>query len=473
MQSSIARLRFRSLRETLFPAMLNHRVARLHLVNRGNLILILIALLPFITWLVWQPAGVSVFWQSPFLTLAKFGAFSGTVLFGLNFVLATRWPWIESAFDGLDKVYKAHHMAGRIALGLLIIHPVAITLHTVPDWSRITSFYLPGMNLSYTFAQLSLFGLFLLIALTIWAKLPYQTWLFTHKLMGIPLVFGLVHALSSRGDLHHLPLLKWQLILACILGMVAYIYKLWLYRFLGPRYPGTLQKITVSQQISEMLIQLKGKPFRHGPGQFVFVSFDQAQAPALHDKHPFSIASYSENNIIRLSAKELGSFTRELTQLAPDEPVQVFGPYGRFAGKFMTTNQDMVWIGGGIGITPFLSMSHYELHQRTFDHYEEAKRNRKIQLYYSVIKPEEAIYREELTRIDEKFENFQVKYWYAESDGFLTGEKIQEDIGGNDALRERLYFLCGPVPMMRSITNQLMELGVKPRQIIFEEFSFD
>ncbi|MDZ7762048.1 MAG: hypothetical protein U5L00_17570 [Desulfovermiculus sp.] len=51
-----------------------------------------------------------------------------------------------------------------------------------------------------------------------------------------------------------------------------------------------------------------------------------------------------------------------MSRLEPDDPVTVYGPYGLFSAPFLTAERDCLFIGGGIGITPFLGMWHVALH---------------------------------------------------------------------------------------------------------------
>jgi predicted ferric reductase len=52
--------------------------------------------------------------------------------------------------------------------------------------------------------------------------------------------------------------------------------------------------------------------------------------------------------------KGLGDYTKRLpATLKAGEPVKVKGPYGQF--NFSSNKPRQIWVGGGIGITPFPS----------------------------------------------------------------------------------------------------------------------
>ena len=84
--------------------------------------------------------------------------------------------------------------------------------------------------------------------------------------------------------------------------------------------------------------------------EFAFVSFQADEGP-----HPFTITSAWHNDgVLRFLVKGLGDYTRRLPGLvAVGDLVQVEGPYGRF--NFDSSRTRQVWVGGGIGITPFIA----------------------------------------------------------------------------------------------------------------------
>jgi len=88
------------------------------------------------------------------------------------------------------------------------------------------------------------------------------------------------------------------------------------------------------------------------PGQFVFISFNQE---SLSESHPFPISSGPDENLLRITIKNLGDYTKTLTEkLQKGTIAKIEGPYGVFSYK-NTPNENQIWIAGGIGITPFVS----------------------------------------------------------------------------------------------------------------------
>ena len=104
-------------------------------------------------------------------------------------------------------------------------------------------------------------------------------------------------------------------------------------------------------RVTEIHIKLDDSWNGHAAGQFAFVTFDRQEG-----KHPFTIASAwdPETRSIMFITKALGDYTDFLPEkLEVGGDVTVEGPYGRFT--FDDTKERQIWIGGGIGITPFIA----------------------------------------------------------------------------------------------------------------------
>ncbi|MFZ8991027.1 MAG: SUMF1/EgtB/PvdO family nonheme iron enzyme, partial [Pseudohongiellaceae bacterium] len=72
------------------------------------------------------------------------------------------------------------------------------------------------------------------------------------------------------------------------------------------------------------------------------------------ESHPFTISSAPAEDVLRLTIKASGDFTRALHQtLKAGDGAIVMGAYGMF--DYKTGRPDQIWIAGGIGLTPFLA----------------------------------------------------------------------------------------------------------------------
>jgi ferredoxin-NADP reductase len=118
-----------------------------------------------------------------------------------------------------------------------------------------------------------------------------------------------------------------------------------------------------------------------------------------------------------------------------------------------------VWISGGIGLTPFLSMA------RSLGDEDDVR----IDLYYAVENEEETYFLDEFEAIAERHKSMRVFPVIREKVGFLTADFIEETSG---ELQSRDFLICGPPAMIVNLRSQLIARGVPEQQIHSEEFGF-
>jgi predicted ferric reductase len=382
----------------------------------------------------------------PLYELGTSLGFWGMLLFCINFVLATRWRWVERLSGGLDKVYQLHAFVGKTATSLLVLHLAFLLLHAIPDLQTLAAYTIPGLDVSYTLGMLGLLLLVGLVIVTIWYKLPYEAWLKTHTYMGVAYILGGAHALVAQQD--------WYIGLLTLIGGYAWWYSRFGYRRHAAHVHGSVVQIRHTQRITELVLRLD-QPFAVSAGQFVFFGVTQSVAGLPNALHPFSVSQCIDASTLRLSVKAIGDYTSMLPQLRSGDRIVVYGPHGMF-GQQGAPGGHQIWVAGGIGITPFLSMIQAEVR---------SPRARAIHLVWAVRQHDEAIYAEELARAAAAAVHIVVHIHV----GTVTAAAI-EQLAGTPVTPETTVLLCGPVPMMRALRTQWQARGVPQHQIISEEF---
>jgi predicted ferric reductase len=390
----------------------------------------------------------------PLYELGTSLGFWGFLLFGLNFVLATRWRWVERLLGGLDRVYALHGLLGRWTLALVLLHLGILIVQALPDWGLAATYVVPGLDLSYTLGGAGVLLLTLLVAATLWVRFPYQRWLASHRWMGVPYILGGAHAIVAQGD--------WYLWLLTVAGSYAWIYSAFLYRRLGPRHQGTIRRVVGLHGVTELTIGFE-RPHGFQPGQFVFLSVTRSAAGLPNELHPFSISAILDERTFRISAKRLGDYTARLGELTPGDAVTVYGSYGSFGARGLATRGDALWVAGGIGVTPFLSLLRHLAEGNT-------GHTGRILFVWTVGERADAVYLEEIQALAAQLPGLRFHLHVTASDGLLTAKGL-ENLAGEGTLAQRRILLCGPPPMMRAITAQSVARGVRRSYIVSEEFA--
>lgn len=425
--------------------------------NIGWLTIIILCLLPIVRWFFLMPLGVRFFDLSMLTTsLGQIAGLVGMTLFSLNLILSSRLKILDRYFYGLNVVYSYHRVVGTLAFSLLLFHPLFLVVRYIQLSLRSAAiFFLSVSDLAVVYGKIALFLMIVLIAITFYAKIKYQNWKLSHKFMVLVFVFAVLHTSYISSDISRDLILRFYVLGLAALGLAAGFYHSFLSRLYNHNFNYKIIKIIeLNQKSVEIELSPLGRAMNFQPGQFVFVSFLNSRVGP--ESHPFSMASAPADANLKMAIKSLGDFTGELKNLRPGEIATLEGPFGKFSYKNLI-HKDQVWVAGGIGITPFLSMAR-DLPAEDY----------KIDLYYCTKDKAEAVLIDELFEISSVKKNFRVMPWYSLDSGRINAQKIMEQSGG---LQDKDIMLCGPVPFMISLRKQLIDSQVSGRNIYWEKFN--
>jgi predicted ferric reductase len=365
-------------------------------------------------------------------------------VFAINFLMATRARWIEKIFGGLDKTYVIHRRAAVIAVVLLIAHFIVVP--------RDLGAFNIGKPLGFVALVLILIGVVISAAPVFKKKIPYHKWINFHKLMGPFYILAVIHGAMVHSLIKELPLVRTYVFGMAIIGVGAWFYKAFLYQTFNKKLDYIVSSVSnLGNGITEIYLKATGTKLKFRARQFAFFTFPSINK---QEQHPFTISSHHLNDEIRVTIKELGDYTNKIAENLKEGAIaKIEGPFGLFSSRY-AKEKEQIWIAGGIGITPFLSLSK-DFHTH------------KVKLIWSVINKEEAKYSEELTTIANENPNFEFNIWSSNDSGFLTADQF-----GINQFKDKVYLICGPETLKKSIIKQLAEKGVKRDDIYDEEFAF-
>lgn len=199
-----------------------------------------------------------------------------------------------------------------------------------------------------------------------------------------------------------------------------------------------------------------GKPFPFNAGQFVSISIPNFQAkPAF-----FSIASPpSWQDKLQFTINIVGQRTQKLSEMNLNEILEVNGPFGKMK---IPDKDDLVFIAGGVGIAPFLSMTR-EIKAKNL--------NNKATLFYSVRNPSLILFKNELDDYNQT-QNLKTCITITDENTDWKGLKgrICPEMLNNTIkeIKNKKYFICGPTKMGLAMKEMLIQMGVEEQNIDME-----
>ncbi|MBP8185248.1 MAG: ferric reductase-like transmembrane domain-containing protein [Pseudomonas sp.] len=285
-------------------------------------------------------------------------------------ILAVRPRRAEPLLGGLDKMYRLHKWLGISALVFGSAHWLwAKGTKWAVGWGWLTKPAKGGgaplelgsieqllrsqRGLAETLGEWAFYAALVLIILALVKRFPYHWFAKTHSILAalyLVLVFHTVVLVKFAYWSQPIGIVTALLLVG---GTVAALQALC--KRIGARrkVQGAIHSLTEYPQLSvlETRIALQAGWPGHKAGQFAFVTSSAAEGA-----HPYTIASAwnPPQQQISFITKALGDHTSRLPQiLHVGDRVTVEGPYGCFT--FDDQKRRQIWIGAGIGITPFVA----------------------------------------------------------------------------------------------------------------------
>ncbi len=204
------------------------------------------------------------------------------------------------------------------------------------------------------------------------------------------------------------------------------------------------------------------KEFEYDPGQYLFITIliDGEKKT----KHFTISSSPTEKEYIEFTKKITDhEFSVALDMLKIGDWAYINGPYGEFIFKGEHAKVGM--LTGGIGITPFRSMTKYCMDNGI---------KSQMTLLYGNRNEESIVFKEELDSLEKKNPNLRVVHTLSRpSDrwkgrrGHVDIQTVREEIPD---YMERAFYVCGPPALVTDCVNILKTLKVPDNKIKTEDF---
>jgi len=184
------------------------------------------------------------------------------------------------------------------------------------------------------------------------------------------------------------------------------------------------------------------------PGQYVEWTLPHQGPDARGNRRYFTIASSPTEETVHMGVKfyePMSSFKRALLGMQAGDTISA----SHLSGDFVMPKdiqKKLVFIAGGIGVTPFRSMVQYMA---------DRAQHRDIAMFYAAQTPQEFAYKE----VFDKAGEFGLRTVYAAS---AQGERITPELIAKHVpdYRERTFYISGPRGMVESFKAALRTAGV-------------
>lgn len=392
--------------------------------------------------------------------------FSALAMMGVQSLLTARFRRATAPY-GIDIIYYFHRYLAIVLLVILIAHPTLL----IYDNPALISVLNPLSAPSHVAAGIvSLAAVLVLCATSIWRKtwrIAYEFWRRGHALLAfLAVALGLVH-IEGVQYYTATPVMRlfWRLFLVSWLAVFLYVRIVRPWRVQRRPY----RVIDVVEQGGDawslVLQPAEHSGMRFQAGQFAWLTL--GSSPFRMTEHPFSFSSPPglENGRVEFTIKALGDFTRTIGSTPRGAVAFVDGPYGAFTIDRHRAAPGFVFLAGGIGIAPIMSMLRALAIRRD---------RRPVVLVYACGRWERMTFREEIDSLRGELDLTVVQV-LEEPPAHWAGEhgRITKDLLDRHLPVDRAgwhMFVCGPEAMRDAVERDLRDLGVALAHVHSELF---
>jgi ferredoxin-NADP reductase len=195
--------------------------------------------------------------------------------------------------------------------------------------------------------------------------------------------------------------------------------------------------------------------FKFTPGQATDVAINKPNY--VDEKRPFTFTSLNDWDYLEFTIKvynDHNGVTKQIGKLNKGDELIIGEPWGTINYK-----GEGIFIAGGAGVTPFISIL------RDLKNKNQLANNK---LIFANKTESDIILKEEFEKMlgknfinilsDEKSEKY--------ANGFITEQFLKENVDDMN----KIFYLCGPPPMMDALEKILEDLKVDKNKIVKEEF---
>jgi len=435
--------------------------ARLKKRHAGPLTVTAGAVVLYLAWDWLRPDGISTVYF-----VGEFAGVGAAYLMTCTLVLATRLTWLEQWFGGLDRMYFWHKQYATGSMLLLLLPHLILHFFSGFDGSSKQYAGTPQagqlVGMGHLLGAVSAIGLLVLVVISLGQvgrilRLPYERWLFLHRLTGLLLLSALVHGWFLDLVINGSTVLLAVYVTMATVGMTAYAYDELVLRRREPQADYSIRRVSrpAPDIVDLTLTPSSSDRLPLAGGQFVYLRVGGRRA---WREHPFSVAGVHPDGSVRLTIRALGRGTQKLyTDVREGLPATLNGPYGMFDHTLGGSHQ--IWIAGGIGIAPFLGwLTHPSSTLPRAD------------LFYCTPAADAAPFLPELTAAAERLPGLRLHPMFSRSEGHLTVDRIRTVAGPLTA--DTHIFLCGPASMLEDLSRDLHRQGVPRHHVHAEHFTF-
>lgn len=229
------------------------------------------------------------------------------------------------------------------------------------------------------------------------------------------------------------------------------------------------RKITQTTLLLRLEREEHERPLSFQPGQYAAINFQHGSK--LSATRCFSlITPPTEQDIVEFSMRIRGRYTTALSKLQPGDTVNLAGPFGGFVFD-ASRDKAAVFIAGGIGITPFMSMLRYLARLQADNH---------VTLLYSCPTQDDIPFGDELQTIQKQHPNLQTVFVIGKGPvdklpaahvvtGYISAGTLDTFTGQN--YTDQRFFICGSPPFMKAMSDIVKKKGVPKHHLLTEAFT--